>query len=85
MTIVPRSRIITIAFASFALVGGIAPAHATPNSDRSGAAVQSGNQRNNAERKICARFEMSGSRMAKRICLTAAEWEREGGLPNSRR
>ncbi|HZG45260.1 MAG TPA: hypothetical protein VEZ41_03195 [Allosphingosinicella sp.] len=85
MTISPRRRIIGIAVASIALAGSIAPAHATQNPSRAGAAVQGQNQRDNAERKICARFELTGSRFRERICMTAAEWEREGGLPTARK
>jgi hypothetical protein len=33
------------------------------------------------ERQICVSTELTGSRMVRRICRTAAEWERAGGLP----
>ena len=31
-------------------------------------------------RLLCVRVELSGSRMVRRVCRTAAEWEARGGL-----
>jgi hypothetical protein len=31
-------------------------------------------------RRICVNVELSGSRMVRRVCRTAAEWEARGGL-----
>lgn len=81
MTIVRHRRLIGIAVASVTLAGSIAPAQAAPNRDRAGAAVHGQNQRASSERQICARLQTTGSRLKQRICLSAAEWEREGGIP----
>ena len=40
---------------------------------------------NSSERQICVRMELTGTRVARRICRTAAEWERSGGVPESDR
>jgi hypothetical protein len=81
MTIVPRIRFITIAAATVALAGSLAPAQAAPNTGRAGANVQGQNQSADAARKVCATLELTGTRLARRVCRTPAEWERSGGLP----
>jgi len=35
--------------------------------------------------RICVRAKFTGSRLARRICKTAAEWDAEGGVPASER
>lgn len=50
-----------------------APAAAQPHADRAD------------QRRICVRTEFSGSRMARRICKTAQEWEAAGGVPSQDR
>lgn len=37
-----------------------------------------------SDRQICVRAQLSGSRMTRRICKTAQEWETAGGLPEQR-
>jgi hypothetical protein len=81
MSIVSRTRFITIAAATVALAGSLAPAQAAPTTGRAGANVQGQNQSADANRKICATVELTGSRMVRRLCRTAAEWERAGGIP----
>lgn len=81
MTIVPRIRLISIAAASIALAGSLAPAQAAPPASRTGANVQGQNQSADQNRRICADVELTGTRMTRRVCRTAAEWERTGGLP----
>ena len=44
----------------------------------------SGASASDPNRMICARAEISGSRIARRVCRTAAEWEEMGGLPGAR-
>jgi hypothetical protein len=34
------------------------------------------NDQANAEKKVCKRLETSGTRMAKRVCLTESEWKK---------
>ncbi len=81
MTIVPRNRFITIAAATVALAGSLAPVQAAPTTGRAGANVQGQNQSADASRKVCATVELTGSRLARRVCRTPAEWERSGGVP----
>jgi Ni/Co efflux regulator RcnB len=82
MTIVPRTRLITIAAATVALAAGLAPAQAAPaTAGRTGANVQGQNQSADPSRRICVSAEVTGTRMTRRVCRTAAEWERAGGIP----
>lgn len=81
MTIVPRMRFITIAAASVALAASLAPAQAAPTAGRTGANVQGQNQSADSSRRICVSAEITGTRMTRRVCRTAAEWERAGGIP----
>jgi hypothetical protein len=84
MTIVPRIRFVTMAVASIALAGSLAPAQAAPAAARTGAAVQGQNQSAaSAERRICVTADMTGTRVPRRICRTAAEWRRDGGIPTN--
>lgn len=36
-----------------------------------------------SERRICVRAEMPASRVARNVCKTQAEWNREGGVPRA--
>jgi hypothetical protein len=84
MTIVPRIRFLTMAVASIALAGSLAPAQAAPAAARAGAAVQGQNQSAaSSERRICVSADITGSRIMRRICRTAAEWQRAGGIPTN--
>jgi hypothetical protein len=38
----------------------------------------------NADRRICVSVELTGSRMVRRVCRTAREWEERGGLESIR-
>lgn len=33
------------------------------------------------DRTICVRTQITGSRLMRRVCRTAREWEEEGGIP----
>jgi hypothetical protein len=84
MTIVPRTCFMSVAAASLALVSSLAPAQAAPAEIRAGAAVQGQNQSAAAsDQRVCARVELSNTRVARRVCRTRAEWERMGGLPTA--
>ncbi|HEX8364168.1 MAG TPA: hypothetical protein VF603_02670 [Allosphingosinicella sp.] len=84
MTIVPRIRFLTMAVASIALAGSLAPAQAAPAAARTGAAVRGQNQSPaSSERRICVSADLTGSRIMRRICRTAAEWQRAGGIPTN--
>lgn len=70
------------AAASIMLAGLAVPATANETAPRQDRAEQSTNQRNaQDQRRICVRATLTGTRMAQRICKTAAEWEAKGGLP----
>ncbi len=43
--------------------------------------VQRQGQSASSERRVCAMVELTGSRVARRICRTRAEWEALGGVP----
>ena len=34
-----------------------------------------------ADRRICVRVDLSGTRVTRNVCKTPAEWNREGGVP----
>ena len=86
-----KIRAYAATIASSALLAIAAPAVAAQNRDY--AVANSGEQRPaqaraaasranaQSERRICVNAEMTGSRLTNRICRTAAEWERMGGLP----
>jgi hypothetical protein len=38
----------------------------------------------NPDRRICVSVELTGSRMVRRVCRTAREWEERGGLESVR-
>jgi hypothetical protein len=38
----------------------------------------------NPDRRICVSVELTGSRMVRRVCRTAREWEARGGLETVR-
>lgn len=69
-----------IAAAALLAAAAAAPLQAA-TADQQAAQQQSRNA--NAQRRICAMVEMSGSRVARRVCRTRAEWEALGGLPES--
>lgn len=48
-----------------------------PNASGAGQAQRA----NNPDRTICVQDQMTGSRIARRVCKTAREWEAEGGIP----
>ncbi|CAA9518345.1 MAG: hypothetical protein AVDCRST_MAG62-958 [uncultured Sphingomonas sp.] len=53
------------------------PVHAKQNVQREVAAGQGGAAADKADKKICRRLELTGSRMAKtRFCHTAEEWKK---------
>jgi hypothetical protein len=35
-----------------------------------------------SDRRVCVSVEMTGTRVARRVCRTEAEWEAQGGLPS---
>jgi hypothetical protein len=83
MTNVSRIGFISVAAASLALAGSIAPAQAAQAASRAGATVQGQNQAASSERRICVRSEMPNTRISRRICRTQAEWDLAGGVPTN--
>lgn len=79
-----RSRLVQAgaAVAATLLVAGTAaPLHAS-DVPAAGATTQA-KQTADSERRVCVRMEMPNTRLPRRVCKTAAEWEREGGVPSS--
>jgi hypothetical protein len=74
-----------VAAASF-LAFTAAPVQATPSSSSTSAnAAATVQQRTRtteqSDRRVCVRVSLSSSRLARRVCKTQAEWDREGGVP----
>ena len=70
-----------------ALIASTAPAMAANTTSNSNARPSSeASQRTDAasERQICVRTQLGGSRLTRRVCKTAQEWETAGGLPDQR-
>lgn len=63
--------------AALLAAGAAAPAQASDN-----VAKQSAKKEAQKEPRICVRADMTGTRVVRTICRTAAEWERSGGLVN---
>ena len=58
---------------------------ANPNNTPAANASNTQNGRNNAaNERVCARIELTGSRVARTVCRTRAEWEAHGGLNTDR-
>ena len=75
--------------AGAAALGLATPAIADEVSTQTQAQTQATSQQEQAQRtrsndrRICVRSEISGSRMARRICRTAAEWDALNGVGSS--
>ncbi len=65
------------------VVGVIALGCIAPASARDAAQPETSSS-NDPGRTICVRAQITGSRLNRRICRTAREWEEEGGLPEAR-
>lgn len=79
-----RKMLISIA-APLLLVAALPAAAQDQNQPRARDNNEAGQQTNaNPERKICVNVELTGSRMNRRICRTAREWEERGGLEAAR-
>lgn len=72
-----RSRIIKAALAWAIAVSGFSTAQAQAGSDAKLALASAKAATATAEQKICATEHKVGSRIPKRVCRTAAEWEIE--------
>lgn len=94
MTIIRSIRAAGLAGAALLLASISLPASATAEAGTASASNAERNQinvtgqrveQNPSERRICVRDSFSGSRMVRRICKTAQEWETAGGIPGSER
>ncbi len=82
MTFSARARIVQAgAVAAAALLAAAAAPLQAATAGQQTARQQSQNA--NPERRICAKVEITGSRVARRVCRTRAEWEVLGGVPGS--
>lgn len=94
MTTIRSIRAAGVTGAALLLAAISLPASATAEKGTAGSASAERNQinvtgqradQNPSERRICVRDTFTGSRMARRICKTAQEWETAGGIPGSER
>ena len=72
---------LTVAFAMPAQAAQTVPRTITPparSADADDAA------RSDADRMICVRAQLTGSRLNRRICRTQREWDEDGGVPTGR-
>ena len=69
----------TVSLALFA-----APAMARDDNPRAArdAGRSQGVDAQDPDREICVRATITGSRLPRRVCRTARQWEEEGGLPD---
>lgn len=74
----------TVAAATLIAVTG-APLQAAASDSRTGNDSSQASARVSAptERRICARVELTATRIARRVCRTQAEWDRDGGIPST--
>lgn len=76
-------RNLAIAIAAGALIASAVPAFAedapAPRARSDSAAEQRAGD-DNPDRRICVSVELTGSRMVRRVCRTAREWDERGGL-----
>ena len=85
-------RNLSIAIAAAALTAVALTAAALPASAQNAPGLETRNtaasgQRatdENPDRRICVSVELTGSRMVRRVCRTAREWEERGGLESVR-
>lgn len=79
------NRTALTASAGLMLAALAAPALAAPvpstEENRAAAAQRDDTPRADSQRRICVRAEFTGTRLSRRVCKTAAEWEAAGGLP----
>ena len=79
-------------FATLSLPAGAQPASASLANVAAPSATTTPRQRtpeangtaSSGERQICVREALTGSRMRRRVCKTAREWEAEGGFDSDR-
>ncbi len=84
MTSFVRNRLLqagTVFAATLLAAGAAAPVQAAPG-DKATTAAQAKPEARKG-REICVNVDISGSRVARRVCRTAQEWQREGGIPTS--
>jgi len=79
-------KTILLSVAGAVALGLSVPASASDDNVRAArdAALPQSAASNDPDRQICVRAQLTGSRLYRRICRTAREWEEDGGLPESR-
>jgi hypothetical protein len=84
-----RGRLLqTGAVAAAALMMTVAaPVQAAPGetttANASGNTPQPARTSTRSDRRVCVEVPISASRIARRVCRTQAEWDREGGVPRA--
>lgn len=80
-----RKNILLSVAGALVLCAAAGPAQARDDNPRAAreAAQSQGANAGDPERTICVREQLTGSRLARRVCRTAREWiEQEGALPS---
>jgi hypothetical protein len=84
-----RIRTAATAAAALVLAGLSVPAAAQTQSnivnsaERTETSSATSSSQPAAERRLCVRAEMTGTRLVRNVCRTRAEWNRAGGIPQA--
>ena len=77
-------RATAAAAAAIALAGLAVPAAAAnPAATRTNQQAATSARTAGQAQRVCVRTEFTGSRVARNVCRTQAEWERAGGVPRA--
>lgn len=77
--------VVAAAMLAFAVPASAANSNSNSNASNANRQAAEATQRQADERQICVRIELSNSRISRRVCKTAEEWEAAGGLPTQDR
>ena len=79
-------KTILLSIAGALVLGFTGPASARDDNVRAArdAAQPQAEAANDPDRTVCVRAQLTGSRLYRRVCRTAREWEEDGGLPEAR-
>ena len=72
---------LTAAFSLPAQAAQTAPRSTAPQERPADANADAGSD---ADRMVCVRAQLTGSRLNRRICRTQREWDMDGGVPSRR-
>jgi len=84
MTCFIRNRLLqagSVFAAALLAAGAAAPVQAAPG--EKAAATSQAKPEARKDRPICVYVELTGTRVPRRVCRTALEWQRDGGVPTN--